>query len=394
MKQRMIKYWGSILLVVGLCGILNAQEGGIRFEHGSWAEAKEKARQENKLIFVDFYTEWCGPCLAMAEEVFPLMEVGNFYNTHFVNLKVDAEKGDGRTLREKYNVVSYPTFVFIDPVTEKVVHRSSSRQEAETFLFTGKSVVTPTWRSPYLQQQYEKGNRSREFLSQYMDYLASMYQRDKVNALVEEYTRLPDFSLSRKEDWQVFLKHISGTESSQFQALLAEKAKYEDFYGEKAVEDKIYKEFNLSADEKALEKAPDFRGKDFLLRKNRAEQYVRSREYEKAAPLLNDLMKDPGEFKEELCHYLKFVARTALYGEPAIDWLKQCTVYAQYVAYNSYNRQDAGIHYDYAQLLEKLIRCAPDAGKYFPASILEVPENGVKNYSMRSPKLKAKPKRK
>lgn len=394
MKQRMIKYWGSLLLVVGLCGILNAQEGGIRFEHGSWLEAKEKAQRENKLIFVDFYTEWCGPCLAMAEEVFPLMEVGNFYNTHFVNLKIDAEKGEGRTLREKYNVVSYPTFVFIDPITEELVHRSSSRQEAETFLFTGKSAVTPTRRSPYLQQQYEKGNRDRAFLSQYMDYLASMYERDKVNALVKEYIQLPGFSLSKKEDWQVFLKHISGTENSQFQALLNEKVKYEGIYGKEVVEDKIYKEFNISLDEKALQKAPDFRGKDFLLQKNRAEQYVRNREYEKAAPLLNALMKDPGEFKEELCHYLKFVARMASYGDPAIDWLKQCVVYAQYVAYNSYNRQDVGIHYDYARLLEELIRRAPDAGKYFPASIVEAPEDGVKNYSLRSPKLKAKPKRK
>ena len=97
-----------ILLIALLTGILigvkqgKAQESGIRFEPRGWKEALEKAAQEKKLIFIDFYTEWCGPCLTMAEEVFPRMEIGNFYNTHFINLKIDAEKGEGKTLREKY----------------------------------------------------------------------------------------------------------------------------------------------------------------------------------------------------------------------------------------------------------------------------------------------------
>ena len=359
----------------------------------SWKEICQKAIRENKLIFADFYTEWCGPCLAMAEEVFPQMQVGNFYNTHFINVKLDAEKGEGKELKEKYKVVSYPTFLFIDPRTEGVVHRSSSRQEAETFLFTGKSAITPFLRAPYLEKEYSLGNRSRELLSDYMDYSASVYKRDKVEELVKEYTAKADFSLQQPEDWNVFVKHIHGIANPQFQQLLNQKEIYQNLYGIEVVDQKLYKEFNLSLDIEALEKAPDFKGKDFLLKKNRAEGLLRNKKYVEAIPLLDTLVADPGEFQPELCHYLKFTARSVLYGEYPGLWLKKCAEHAQYVAYNSPDRQDAGIHYDYALILEKLIRSVPEAKNYFPVSIVEKPQHGVKDYSLRSLKLKQKPKR-
>lgn len=385
-----------VVLILGLVVLgqgVKAQEGGIRFEHGNWQEVREKAIRENKLIFADFYTEWCGPCLAMAEEVFPLMEVGNFYNTRFVNVKIDAEKGEGKTLREKYKVISYPTFLFIDPKSESIVHRSSSRQDKETFLFTGKSAVTPILRSPYLEKEYTLGNHSRELLVNYMDYLASVYKRDDLQELVKVYVGFSDFALTNGMDWKVFVKHIGGIETPQFQELLGNKGRYVALFGKEEVDGKLYKEFNLTLDTETLSKAPDFKGKDFLLKKNEAEKYLRAKDYEAAIPLLDALMADPGDFKEELCHYLKFTARSVLYGEHPDAWVRKCAALAQYVAYNSNNRQDAGIHYDYALILEKLIRTVPGAGEYFPASIVEKPLNGTKDYSLRSSKLKQKPRK-
>ncbi|MBT8234297.1 MAG: DUF255 domain-containing protein [Saprospiraceae bacterium] len=75
----------------------------------------EKAKTENKLIFLDFYADWCGPCKVMDREVFQKKSVGDFFNEHFINFKVDAEKGGGPTLASLYEVTGYPTVVFIDP---------------------------------------------------------------------------------------------------------------------------------------------------------------------------------------------------------------------------------------------------------------------------------------
>ena len=83
------------------------------FRSISYAEALEAAKVENKLVFIDFYTEWCGPCKVMARDVFPQKKLGDFMNTHFVCIKLDAEK-EGKDAAEQYNIESYPTFVVID----------------------------------------------------------------------------------------------------------------------------------------------------------------------------------------------------------------------------------------------------------------------------------------
>lgn len=80
------------------------------FQDLSLDKALEKAKVENKLVFMDCYTSWCGPCKMMAEKILPLKEVGEYMNGRFVCIKVDMEKGEGPKLAQKYQVSAYPTF--------------------------------------------------------------------------------------------------------------------------------------------------------------------------------------------------------------------------------------------------------------------------------------------
>lgn len=82
------------------------------------AEAKAK----NKLVFVDCYAVWCGPCKYMDENVFNQPDVVKMFTKNFVNFKVDVESFDGVNVSINYKVNSFPTYLFLNGDGE-VVHR-------------------------------------------------------------------------------------------------------------------------------------------------------------------------------------------------------------------------------------------------------------------------------
>ena len=89
-------------------------EDGIQFSHGTWKEILSQAKKENKLVFIDVYTSWCGPCKKMVAEVFQRKEIGTLFNASFVNYKIDAEKGEGIEIAKKFGVRSFPTYLFVN----------------------------------------------------------------------------------------------------------------------------------------------------------------------------------------------------------------------------------------------------------------------------------------
>jgi thioredoxin 1 len=87
---------------------------GIQFVEPNWAKAVEQAKKEKKMIFVDAYTTWCGPCRMLKQNTFPDKAAGEFFNKHFINIALDMEKGDGLAFAEKYQIRAYPTLLIMD----------------------------------------------------------------------------------------------------------------------------------------------------------------------------------------------------------------------------------------------------------------------------------------
>jgi thioredoxin-related protein len=104
----------NILILLLSFSALSVQAQSITFEHGTFIEAIKKAQKEDKLIFVDVYTDWCGPCKLLDQKIFSKPEVGTVFNKHFISLKINAEKGDGIEFAKEFNVSMYPTLLFLD----------------------------------------------------------------------------------------------------------------------------------------------------------------------------------------------------------------------------------------------------------------------------------------
>lgn len=112
---------------------------GIQFHRGNWTEALEKAKKENKLIFLDIYATWCGPCKRLKAKTFSDKIAAKFFNEHFINVSLDGETGEGAILAGKYNLTGYPSLFIID-AGGKLVTQTMGYQSPEELIGFGKSI--------------------------------------------------------------------------------------------------------------------------------------------------------------------------------------------------------------------------------------------------------------
>ena len=108
---------------------------GVQFQDLIYEEALKKAGKEGKMVFMDCYTVWCGPCKMMNERVFTQKVVGDYFKKHFIPLKVDMEKGEGIALRKKFDVNAFPTMFILD-AEGNIVGKLQGSLDTDCLLYT------------------------------------------------------------------------------------------------------------------------------------------------------------------------------------------------------------------------------------------------------------------
>lgn len=148
---------------------------GLVFSEYKLDEAMKAAQNEDKLIFVDFYASWCGPCKAMESSVFSKDRVGEFYNRSFINLKILTDEKEGNALAKQYGVREFPTYMYLNEKGE-IVYKTVGFQKEEKFLKEARFALREKKgfvSIEKLDSLYESGQRELEFLS---DYLKRKYE--------------------------------------------------------------------------------------------------------------------------------------------------------------------------------------------------------------------------
>ena len=93
------------------------KESGISSEYATHiSQAIKKAKDENKIVVIDFFTDWCAACEELEKYTWSNRKVKEYLNEKavFLKLNLTPKTKEAEEILKKYNVIGFPTVVFID----------------------------------------------------------------------------------------------------------------------------------------------------------------------------------------------------------------------------------------------------------------------------------------
>ena len=227
---------------------------GIQFEKSKWQDILSRAQTEDKLIFLDAYTTWCGPCKLMSKKVFTEKSVGDMYNKNFINVKMDMEKGEGVELARKYEVRAFPTLLFIDSKGE-LVHRTAGYHDKDQFIALGNTAMSSERSLTGMAERFENGDRDPAFLKAYTEMRFSAH--DGSHTIPAEAYLNTQKDWSTPENMTFLVKYTEKADNPLFDYLIENREAFGKVFGQRKVQGRIqeiiYNSIYDNADQSSLE---------------------------------------------------------------------------------------------------------------------------------------------
>lgn len=237
-----------ILSFVLLLSLYSFSQSTIQFEKSGYDQFMQKAKDENKLTMIYFTGTGCSLCKKMERNVFVVPEVYNLYNRDFVNVESydDWDKPDASTkaLRKKYNVISNPTFLFLDR-DGNVVHRAGYAEKDFFVTIAKQASGNDNYRN--WSAKIAAGDYSPELVAKYLsvELPARLYaEKDfdcPAQTVLENYFKtVPEKEYTSAVNWNIINRYVANPYSAIFNYLTKHQTLYTEKYGKVAVDKKIF----------------------------------------------------------------------------------------------------------------------------------------------------------
>ena len=218
-----------LLLLSSLVG--KAQEGPVAFVEGDWAQTLAAAKKAHKPVFLYAWSLSCGPCREMARDVFPDPAVGRYYNTTFVNYKVNVDKGAGEDVAKQYGIRVLPAYLYFD-AQGNLLHRSSSGKAAAAFIQDGKDAFDPNKAYFKLKARYEAGERGADLLYTLSTAEGMLQETTLYDQVAADYFKSqPVAELASPKNQAYIFEARTAFESPVTQYFLSHKAAFKAHFG-------------------------------------------------------------------------------------------------------------------------------------------------------------------
>lgn len=197
------------------------------------------AKKENKLIFLDFGSPRCSPCLYMKNEIFTIDSVADFVNKHFISADY-TEGPEKKRLSAIYDVYTEPVFILID-ANGNLMHRTEGSSSAGEMLERFRQAMDKENNLVALHAKYAGGSRDVDFLLYYINTLHIAGLREKKKEVLQNifHSTFDLNSLYEKNYWEIYSKYDDSPVSRQTIFVMDNMDKFVAKYGSSAVLSKI-----------------------------------------------------------------------------------------------------------------------------------------------------------
>lgn len=220
------------------CAIVISAQESIQFQDLPYKDIIAKAKKEKKLVFIDAYASWCGPCKMMEKNVFTQKAVGDYFNTNFINARFDMEKGEGRDIASKFGVRSYPTYLFLNGEGE-LVSRNSGYMEEGIFVAMAQDINSQGGKGGSLKDRFAKGEKDPAFLINIMKLNSDSDYEFAKKASERYFENKKNTEELTKDEIGLLLYFLKSMEDSNYKTFTSRKAEIIKFLPEET-----YKEFD------------------------------------------------------------------------------------------------------------------------------------------------------
>lgn len=204
------------ILIIGLffCPSLMKSQG-VFFVQSADA-AFDLARQRNKIVFVEFYSNTCHVCQAV-NAILEDPAVGQIYNERFINYRIDIEglmPGDKEFMESwPFKPSGTPLFLFFD-LDKKIIHYASPPRDVNGLNTIANTALNPRERMSGFALKFQEGDRSVLLLNNYSKYL-KMLGHDSSAAVIADvlFDNFPKNNLFSKLSFNILKNNINSIDN-------------------------------------------------------------------------------------------------------------------------------------------------------------------------------------
>ena len=206
----MIRYFFILLLIFGC----NSQK--LNWYKGSLEDAF--ALSDDKIIMIDFYTDWCAPCKLLDSDTFTNEEVIQYVDNNFIPIKINAESEYGMPLYEKFKGTGYPMIIFLDKEKNEI-DRFYGFYPPNDFILKLNNILSGDHTFPDLLTKYKLGDNSSSTIFELAKKYFSRGEYDDALQLYEKVLENKDLSYNmfHETNYSIGMIKLKNNESNNLE---------------------------------------------------------------------------------------------------------------------------------------------------------------------------------